>query len=83
MVTDYEDGDSVADLAIAYDIHRTTVMAWLKRRSVKTRRSVRKLTDDQVVDALRLHMLGSSIAILADELGVDPETLRREIKESA
>lgn len=80
IVSDYEDGLSVNDVADKYDIHRTTVMNHLKRRKVKTRRSVRKLTDRQVKEAISAHKLGEPIAVLAEGLGVDPETLRRAVR---
>ena len=80
IVADYETGLTVDQTAAKNEIHRTTAMHWLKKRGVKTRRNVRKLTDIQVVTAGRRYVLGESIPSIAEELEVDPETLRREFR---
>jgi hypothetical protein len=78
LVADYESGLSVRQTAYKHQVHRTTVMNWLKKRSVQTRRNERKMTDAQVAAAGHRYILGDSVASLARELRVDPTTLRKE-----
>ena len=55
-------------------------MRWLKRQGVKTRRILRRLTDEQVVGARRRYILGDSLAALAQSAGVAPETQRKDLR---
>lgn len=80
LITDYLAGQSVTQLARHWDIHRTTVMAHLKRHDVPTRPHRRKLTDQQVSEAARLYQAGTSLNTLGQHYFVDPQTVSRELK---
>jgi len=82
LCSSYQAGSSVRELVDRFGVHRTTVSGCLKRHGVGTRPNVRKLTDGQVKRAAAQNTDGASIASLARELGVDPETLRKELKRS-
>lgn len=79
LVAAYESGVNVAGLATSFKIHRTTVMARLRRRGVRTRRNVRKLNDEQVDQAAGLYVSGMPLAAVGTELGVNAEVIRREL----
>lgn len=69
----------VQQLAKEIKIHRTTVMAHLRRRGVQARRNVRKLDDAQVKTAAeRYEQDGLSLDDLAEVFGVTSETIRRQ-----
>lgn len=76
----YQAGATVRELSAQFGIHRTTVSSCLRRHAIPTRANVRKLTDRQVKCAAAQNADGASINSLAQGLGVDPETLRKELQ---
>ena len=78
LVAMYESGVSVNELASQVKIHRTTVMTHLRRRKVKTRRHMRKLSDEQVHQAAALYADGLSLTAVGAVFGVNAEAIRRE-----
>ena len=76
----YKDGLTVRELAQAFDIHRTTVLAHLERQGVDRRRCLRRLTDAEVETAACIYTDGNSLKTTATYFAVDAETLRREFK---
>lgn len=79
LVAMYESGSSVNQLAELVKIHRTTVMAHLKRRGIPTRPTVRALTDEQVQEVIKLYKGGLSTAAIAIRYDVNPGTIRNEL----
>lgn len=79
LVDLYESEMSVNQLAKRVKIHRTTVMAHLKRRGVKTRPAFRKLKDQQAQQAADLYEAGLSLKAVAIRFDVDAETIRSEL----
>ena len=78
LVALYESGVSVNQLATQVKIHRTTVMAHLRRRGIRTRRCLRKLSDEQVHQAAALYADGLSLTAVGAEFDVDPGVIRKE-----
>jgi predicted DNA-binding protein YlxM (UPF0122 family) len=74
LVAAYENGLSLEELASAFSIDRRTAGNHLKRRSVITRG--RKLTDEQITEAIDLYERGRSLAQIADQFGVYPQSIR-------
>ena len=68
------------ELAVQFQIHRTTVSKILERRGVPRRN--RPLTPEQINHTVKAYQAGSSSKMIGDLLGVDASTiwptLRRE-----
>ena len=78
LVTSYQAGTTVDDLAATYQINRTTVLAHLKRQGVKRRRS--RLQRVDIDKAVHLYAAGHSVDSVARELRVGSTTVRRVLK---
>lgn len=74
LVSEYQEGLTVLDLAVRYRIHRTTVLAVLRREKVPPRTGV---IDRNIDEAKQLYELGWSLSKVGQHLGVDAETVRR------
>ncbi|MCP4304937.1 MAG: helix-turn-helix domain-containing protein [bacterium] len=79
LVTKYESGMSVKQLAEEFKINRGTVMDHLRRRGVETRRNVRKMDEEQVARLIQLYQSGLSLVDLGSSFEVNAETVRREL----
>lgn len=79
LIADYQKGSSVTELAKQYKIHRTTVMDHMKRAGVPGRPQLRKMTHEQVREAVRLRADGVSLAELGRKYGVDPGTVKNMV----
>jgi len=82
LIALYLEGQSVAQLAQEWNIHRTTVMDHLKRSDVPTRPHKRKMNDEQVTRAAEFYRAGDSLAKLSHRYNVDPQTVSRELKKT-
>jgi len=80
LVRDYVAGSSIDSLAAQFEVHRTTVISHLDHRGIERRKSVRKMTDQAVLQAASHYRLGDSIKSVADAFGVDARTLAREFR---
>lgn len=78
LTAGYQAGQSVADLATEFGIHRATTLRHLRQRGVPGRRITRKLSDIDVAKAAVEYAGGKSLVAIGNQLGVDPETVRRE-----
>ena len=83
LVTEYVQGQSVAQLSRSWKIHRTTVMDHLERNDTPRRPHRRKMTDAQVEQAAERYQAGESLAKLGIRYDVDPQTVSRELKKIA
>jgi hypothetical protein len=83
LINDYSKGGSVQDLTKSYRVHRTTVLAILERHGVDRRPLIRKMSDPQVKQAAGLYATGLSLACVAERLGVNAATIRRELQKAS
>ncbi len=80
LVAAYEGGASMKELAKRHRIHRTTVAHWLKINHCELRRQ--GMSDDQIVEVMRLYAEGWSCQRLAERYDCDDETVRQSLKRS-
>jgi len=73
LVSDYLAGHSVYDLAVQYQVHRSTVSRILERNGVARR--YRLLEGDKLQAAILSYQNGSSLASIGSELGVSLGTV--------
>jgi hypothetical protein len=66
------------ELASAFSVDRRTVGNHVKRRGLPGRG--RKLTDDQIMEAVKLYREGWSLRRLGDRFGVHGESIRYRLK---
>ena len=66
------------DLASAFSIDRRTAGNHLKRRGVQGR--CRKLSDEQIAEAVELYQGDSSLAQIAERFGVYPQSMRYRLQ---
>lgn len=78
LVTAYEAGSTLRQLAERFKIERRTVSNIVKRQGVATR--WRRLSEADVDKAEHLYTQGWSTARIADLLKVDPETVRLRLR---
>jgi DNA-directed RNA polymerase specialized sigma24 family protein len=76
VIVRYKDGATIRELALAFAVHRTTVMALLDRQGMPRRGNGRKLTDDDVAKAARLYASSLSLAEVAERFNVTARTVR-------
>jgi hypothetical protein len=69
----YRAGTKISDLAVEFQITRTTVMKHVERAGAPRRRN---LVRDHLDEARRLYDRGWSLARVGDHFGVDPNTVR-------
>jgi uncharacterized protein (DUF433 family) len=73
----YTEGGTIDDLATAFGIHRTTVLAHLHRQGAPRRSGTVKKS---INEATRLYDQGWSLARIGEHFGVDGETVRRALR---
>lgn len=81
LVVMYKSGMSVNELAAQAKIHRTTVMAHLRRRGVKTRRNVPKLREEHASHVIEQYKAGLPLVEVAADFGVNAESIRQVLIE--
>jgi DNA-binding CsgD family transcriptional regulator len=74
LVTAYQAGISVYELADRHRIHRATVSLLLERRGVPRR--YRLLEGERLGEAIGLYKGGQSLSTIGSGMGVSPETVR-------
>ncbi|MDT0330877.1 hypothetical protein RM479_20855 [Nocardiopsis sp. DSM 44743] len=79
IVTGYQEGATIRQLAIKHRIGRVTVSKILKQNGVKMRGT--GLTSQQLDDAERLYADGWSLAKIADRFSVDSKTVWNRLAE--
>lgn len=78
LVAEYQAGADMKELAVRWQVHRTTVAGHLRRAGVELRRQ--GLSEDQLGEAVRLYGEGRSLQWLAERYGCDAETVRTCLK---
>jgi hypothetical protein len=77
LVTGYQAGRSLPDLADDFGVHRRTVAARLERRGIHRRANPRKMNEDDITDASHRYLAGDSLATVGRAAGVNATTVRR------
>ena len=78
IVSAYETGKTVYELAAEYGCHRVTISAVLKRRGVALRRM--PPSDEQVTEMIRLYETGLSLTQVGEHLGFSATTVLHRIR---
>lgn len=78
LVTEYQAGASMKELATRWSMHRTSVAARLRQAGVELRRQ--GIPADQLAEAVRMYIDGSSCQRLAELYECDDETVRQALK---
>lgn len=78
IVSEYQAGSSIYELAERFGCHRQTVSKHLKSRGVQMRGTA--LGKNQLDEAERLRATGLSLAKVAEQIGVDATTVRRQLR---
>lgn len=81
LVAAYREGLPVNELAVLFQIDRTTVLGHVRRQGVP-KRDRRALGPDAVRKAVHLYGAGLSAESVAEELQVAATTVRRSLKEA-
>jgi transposase-like protein len=80
LLTAYESGTTIAELAMRFQVHRHTVTKHLDRAGVPRRQE--GLTPEQVGEATQLYLAGSSLAQIAQCFGVYPQSIRYRLQQA-
>jgi DNA-binding NarL/FixJ family response regulator len=78
IVTAYEAGKTVYEVAAEYGCHRVTISAVLKRQGVTFRRT--SPTSEQVREMVRLYESGFPLAEVGEHLGVNASTVLAHLR---
>ncbi len=78
LVVEYQAGADMRELAVRWQVHRTTVAGHLRRAGVELRRQ--GLSEKQLSEAVRLYGNGWSLQRLAERSGCGAETVRQSLK---
>jgi lambda repressor-like predicted transcriptional regulator len=77
LITKYQAGCDMRQLAKEFGLHRRTVRAILDRHGVERRQRV--LTTSQIDEAVRLYQQGASLAEVGCSFGVEHSTIRKHL----
>jgi hypothetical protein len=80
LIAAYAEGNSVLQLAVRFNIHRTTVLAHLERNGVRRRRMGPKLSDEDVDEAAVLYRDGLSLKAIGHRFLVTPDTIGKALR---
>jgi len=79
LVATYRAGSTIAELAAQFECDRKTVTRYLKLQCVEMR--IRRLTEVQIDEAVRLYESGMSLAKVGRLIGADPKNVRSRLLE--
>jgi predicted HTH domain antitoxin len=79
LVATYRAGSTIAELAAQLECDRKTVTRYLKLQCVEMR--IRRLTEVQIDEAVRLYESGMSLAKVGRLIGTVPKTVRSRLLE--
>ena len=80
IATAYEQGATLKDLAAQHAVSRWAISAILVRKTVTPR--YRVIGPHELVQAIQQYESGKSCAVIAQALGVAPNTVRKELQEA-
>ena len=78
LCSEYEAGESAADLATKYHLHKGTVFSYLKNNKIKLHRK-NQFNEGELKQAIGLYGEGYSLKRLAVQFKIDPTTVRKEL----
>ena len=80
LISTYQAGTTISQLAADYGVHRTTVTSHLDRHGVP-RHSEQTAWNDKILShAAELYATGRSLADVADQFGVDAQTVANRFR---
>jgi AraC-like DNA-binding protein len=80
LISAYQAGATISQLAVEFGIHRTTVAGHLDRHGV-ARHNEQRVWDDQILrQAAELYATGLSLADVADQFGIDAQTVANRFR---
>lgn len=79
IVAGYRAGATILELSARHDCDRKTVIRYLKLRCVEMRR--RRLSEDQIDQAVLLYESGLSLIKVGKAVGADPKTIKARLVE--
>jgi hypothetical protein len=79
LLADYEQGMKMRDLATRYRIHKHTVTKLTQRAGARPRYPA--LLPEELAQAAKLYKSGQSLAVVGDQFGVNPTTVRTALVE--
>ena len=82
LIDAYRVGATILELAGRFAIHRTTVIAHLNRRGVQRRLVAKQWDDDALSEAARSYANGASLADIAKQNDLDPQTVANRLRRS-
>jgi lambda repressor-like predicted transcriptional regulator len=77
LITKYQAGSDMQQLAKEFGLHRRTARAILDRHGIERRQYV--LTASQIDEAVRLYQRGASLAEVGRRFGVEHSTIRKHL----
>lgn len=80
IVTAYEAGKTVYELATSYNCHRVTISAVLKRKGVAIR--LTSPTSEQIHEMVHFYQSGLSLAKVGERFGFNPSTVLTHLREA-
>lgn len=82
VVSLYQQGQTLSQVAEAFGAHKTTISDHLKRRGVSTRVVQRRMSNADVAKAAELYATGQSLAKVGEHFGAYDSTIRHEFKKA-
>ncbi len=80
LIEAYRAGATINRLAVDFGIHRTTVAGHLDRHDVPRQSELTARDDEILTQAAELYATGSSLADVADQFGVDAQTVANRFR---
>ena len=80
LIAAYRAGATISRLAIEFGIHRTTVAGHLDRHSIPRHNKQRAWDDETLRHAAELYATGWSLADIADQFGIDAQTVANRFR---
>jgi AraC-like DNA-binding protein len=80
LISAYQAGATISQLAVEFGAHRTTVAGHLDRHGVARHSELRAWDDEILRHAAELYATGWSLADVADQFGVDAQTVANRFR---
>lgn len=80
LISTYQAGATISQLAVDLGIHRTTVAAHLDRLGVPRHGEQSAWDDDSLKEAAELYAAGLSLADVGDQFGIDAQTVANRFR---
>ena len=80
LISTYQAGATISQLAVKFDVHRTTVAGHLDRGGIPRRNEQTAWDDEKLRQAAELYATGLSLADVADRYGIDAQTVANRFR---